>query len=173
MSSLFDRVIGAMAWIAGALLLFQVVSVSGDVMVRYFFGVSIRWVITLNEWSLLFIAFLAAAWLQRQGGHVRLDILIDRFGPKWRAAADLFALAVGIFVCAILVWFGTRVTWAKYLTNEYDYFKLDDVPIYIIYVIIPIGGLMLLLQLVRDVRRRIRSLSDPDAVQIEERKVDL
>ena len=46
-------------------------------------------------------------------------------------------------------------------------------PIYIIYVIIPIGGLMLLLQLVRDVRRRIRSLSDPDGVQIEERKVDL
>ena len=89
-----------------------------------------------------------------------------------RYLADLFALAVGVFVCVTLVWFGARVTWAKYLTNEYDYFKLDDVPIYIIYVIIPIGGLMLLLQLVRDVRRRIRSLSDPDAVQIEER-VDL
>ena len=75
MNTLFDRVIGAMAWIAGALLLFQVISVSCDVLIRYFFGTSIRWVITLNEWSLLFIAFLAAAWLQRQGGHVRLDIL--------------------------------------------------------------------------------------------------
>ena len=170
MGSVFDRIVNAFAWIAGALLIFQVVSVSADVVVRYFFGVSVRWVIVLNEWSLLFIAFLGAAWLQRQGGHVRLDILISRFGPRSRFAADLFALVLGIVVCIVLVWYGGKVTWAKFLTNEYDFFKIDDVPIYLILVVIPLGSLAFLIQLLRDAYRLIRA---PVLARADDAKIDL
>ena len=170
MGTVFNRIVDAFAWIAGALLIFQVVSVSADVTVRYFFGVSVRWVIVLNEWSLLFIAFLGAAWLQRQGGHVRLDILISRFGPRSRFAADLFALLLGIIVCGVLVWYGGKVTWAKFITNEYDFFKIDDVPIYIILIVIPLGSLAFLIQLLLDAYRLLRT---PAVTRADDSIVDL
>ena len=169
MGAVFDRIVNASAWIAGALLIFQVVSVSVDVGSRYFFGESVRWVIALNEWSLLFIAFLGAAWLQQRGGHVRLDILVSRFGPRMRLAADLFGLLLGICVCLVLVWYGSKVTWEKILTNEYDYFKVQEIPIYIVFVVIPLGSALLLIQLIRDVWRLIRSPSDQrsDGMQVD------
>jgi len=159
LSRLLDRVVDACAWVAGALLLFQVASVSIDVLMRYLFDMPIRAVISLNEWSLLFIAFLGAAWLQRQGGHVRMDILIDRFGPRFAAVLDLFGMVLGIAVCVALVWFGTAVTWEKYTTGVYDYFKLREVPIYVVYVVIPVGSLLFLLQLGRDLYRKLAGLS--------------
>ncbi len=173
MSALFDRIINLLAWIAGALLLFEVVSITLEVMMRYFFGVSISWVIALNEWSLLYIAFLGAAWLQRQDGHVRLDILIIRFGRRTRLQFDLFAQLIGVLVCAVLVWFGSRVTWEKILTNEYDYFKVEDVPIYIIFMIIPIGSLFFLIQLLRDIYASLRSVSAPQDPGAKTTQIDL
>lgn len=169
MGAVFDRVVNAFAWIAGALLIFQVVSVSTDVGSRYFFGESVRWVIALNEWSLLFIAFLGAAWLQQRGGHVRLDILVSRFGPGGRLASELFGLLLGICVCLVLVWYGGKVTWEKFLTNEYDYFKIEEIPIYIVLVVIPLGSAVFLVQLIRDTCRLIRSPPDrrSDGVQVD------
>ncbi len=155
LSQTLDRITVAFAFIAGAMLLFQVVSVSVDVLLRYFFNAPIPAVISLNEWSLLYIAFFGAAWLQRQGGHVRMDIVADMFGRRGRTAFTLFGLALGIVCCAVLVWFGTDVSWQKFVTKEYDYFKLREVPIYFIYAVIPVGSLFLLLQLARDAWRHL------------------
>ncbi len=155
LSKTLDRIVSAFAFIAGALLLFQVVSVSVDVIMRYLFNAPIPAVISLNEWSLLYIAFFGAAWLQRQGGHVRMDIVADMFGQRGRTAFALFGLALGIICCAVLVWFGTDVTWQKFVSKGYDYFKLREVPIYFIYAVIPVGSLFLLLQLVRDAWRHL------------------
>ncbi|MDE0057852.1 MAG: TRAP transporter small permease [Defluviicoccus sp.] len=169
MGAAFDRLVNAFAWIAGALLIFQVVSVSADVGSRYFFGESIRWVIALNEWSLLFIAFLGAAWLQQRGGHVRLDILVTRFGRRTRLASELFGLLLGICVCLVLVWQGGKVTWEKFLTNEYDYFKVEEVPIFIVLAVIPLGSAVFLVQLVRDAWRLIGAPAErrSDDVQVD------
>lgn len=160
LSRTLDRIIDTFAFIAGAMLLFQVVSVSVDVMLRYFFNAPIPAVISMNEWSLLYIAFFGAAWLQRQGGHVRMDIVADMFGPRGRTTFTLFGLALGIICCAILVWFGTEVTWQKFVSQEYDYFKLREVPIYIVYVVIPVGSLFLLLQLARDAWRHLTGFGE-------------
>ena len=72
-------------------------------------------------------------------------------------AADLFALLLGIIVCGVLVWYGGKVTWAKFITNEYDFFKIDDVPIYIILIVIPLGSLAFLIQLLLDAYRLLRT----------------
>ena len=127
LSQTLDRITNAFALIAGAMLLFQVISVSLDVILRYFFNAPIPAVISLNEWTLLHIAFFGAAWLQRQGGHVRMDIVADMFGRRGRTAFTLFGLALGIVCCAVLVWFGTDVSWQKFVTKEYDYFKVREV----------------------------------------------
>jgi hypothetical protein len=65
---IFDRVLDACAWIGCAMLAFQVVSVSVEIICRYFFNISFSIITPLNEWSLVYLTFLGAAWLQREGG---------------------------------------------------------------------------------------------------------
>ena len=63
--------------------------------------------------------------------------------------------------CGFLVWYGTKVTWANYTKNTYDFFKLRGVPIYPIYAIIPIGSLLWLIQLLRTSPNRAPAESPP------------
>jgi TRAP-type C4-dicarboxylate transport system permease small subunit len=150
--SAFDRVLDGCAWIACALLLFQVASVSLDVVLRYFFNVSIGWITALNEWSLVYVAFLGAAWLEREGGHTADDSILELLGPWAKKASQRIGWALGVFVCAVLVWYGAKVTWNNYVSGAYDFFKLREVPVFWIYLVIPFGCLLWLLQLLRRIR---------------------
>ncbi len=160
-----DRTLDATAVLAGLCLVFQVMSISVDVSMRYFFGAPIKAVISLNEWSLLYITFLAAGWLQREAGHVRVDIVLNLLGRRGSFIADLFGIALGAAACLVLTWFGVKVTLEKYTTGVYDFFKLEEVPIWPVYLVIPLGAFLWLLQLLRDgvqvVREHGRKSADP------------
>jgi TRAP-type C4-dicarboxylate transport system permease small subunit len=149
----FDRVLDGCAWVACALLVFQVVSVTVDVLLRYFFNVSLGVITALNEWSLVFVAFLGAAWLEREGGHTSDDSILELLGPGAKKVSAWASWLLGVAVCAVLVWYGAKVTWNHYATQTYDFFKLREVPVFWIYLVIPLGCLLWLAQLLR---RRLR-----------------
>ena len=157
----FDRILDGCAWLACALLVFEVTSVSLDVILRYFFGISLAWISAFNEWSLVYIAFLGAAWLEREDGHTRDDSMLDWLGSWARASSGWISWVLGVGVCAFLVWYGAKVTWSNYEKNVYDFFKLREVPIFWVYIIIPIGSLLWLLQLLRRIGGRRPAGPDP------------
>ena len=149
----FNRVVDACAWLACLMLIFQVVSVSVDVILRFFFGITFAWITALNEWSLVFVAFLGAAWLEREDGHTSDDTLIGHLGPQAKSILHLIGRLIGIAVCAFLVWYGTKVTWDKYATGVYDFFKMESVRVFWIYWVIPFGSALWLVQLLLKFRR--------------------
>ena len=145
----FDRLLDACAWVGCGMLAFQVVSVSVEIVCRYFFNVSFSIITPLNEWSLVYLTLLGAAWLQREGGHTSDDSVVAML-PRWVDwSATRLGWALAIVTCGMLVWFGTLVTWENYSKNTYDFFKLPGFPIFYVYMIIPIGSLLWLIQLLR------------------------
>lgn len=152
-SKTLDAITTAMAVVAASLLIFQVVSVSVDVILRYFFGAPIRGVIAFNEWSLLYVAFLGAPWLQRQGGHISVDIFTELGGLRVQRASRVLGALLGIASCLVLIYFGSIITYEKYENEIYDYFKLRDFVVWPVYIVIPFGSLIWLLQLLRDLWR--------------------
>jgi TRAP-type C4-dicarboxylate transport system permease small subunit len=145
----FDRLLGGCAFAACVLLMLQVASVTVEVLLRQVADVSLPWVNTFNEWSLILIAFLGAAWLEREGGHTRDDSVIERFGPRARRLSDWLGRALGIVVCLVLIWYGARETWEKLVSWEFDYFKMREIPVFWVYAFIPFGCLLWLIQLLR------------------------
>src|SRR5262245_49497076 len=125
----FDRLLDACAWIGCALLGFQVVSVSVEIIWRYFFDISFSIVTPLNEWSLVYLTFLGAAWLQREGGHTSDDSIVTLLPPWVDWAAQRLGWALALVTCGMLVWFGTQVTWANYAKTSYDFLTLSEIPI--------------------------------------------
>lgn len=153
----FDRLLDGMAIVAGALLVFQVVSVTVDVGLRYLFNHGIHGITTWNEWSLLWITFLGFAWLQRERGHVSMELLKDKYSPKARSAFEIGVCVLGIAVSLLLIWYGSQTTWQFWIEKRYDYFKLAEIRVAPFYAVIPFGSFVLLIQLLRDMAHEIAS----------------
>jgi TRAP-type C4-dicarboxylate transport system permease small subunit len=158
---ILDAVIDGAAWLARALLMFQVVTITAGVILRYAAGISFSWLNSLNEWTLLWVAFLGAAWLERENGHVSVDTFIEAAGENAVRWAKSFAWLLGLACCAVLLWYGGVVTYDKMANDVYDFFKIRDFPVYPIYAVMPFGFLLWLLQILRQARRHT-SKTPPD-----------
>ena len=150
LKQIVNRCIDVCVAIAGTLLALQFMSISADVLLRYFIEISLDWVIYSNEWSLFFITFLGAAWLQREDGHVRMDLLFIHLGKHLQLCIDIVSDALALIIGATLLWFGSVRTLELFDSGIYDFFKVDYVPLYLIYLVVPIGSFLLCVQALLD-----------------------
>ena len=157
----FDRLLDGMAVFAGVLLALQVVSVTINVALRYLFNGGIYGINTWNEWSLLWVAFLGFAWLQRERGHVSMELLKDMYALRMRSVFELAVCLLGAVVSVVLIWYGSTTTWQYWVENRYDYFKLAEILVAPVYAIIPFGSFVLLIQLIRDAMYEIKTFGTP------------
>lgn len=99
----------ALAVVAAAVLGWMAVSISVAVVSRHLLNRPLAWTFELAEFSLLAVAFLALAYVGREDGHVRMELLgellPDRYVRVISVFAELFsALVLGVaFVAAALI----------------------------------------------------------------------
>ena len=153
--TIIDMIMDGFAFLAGILLLLVTFFVSYSVIVRYLHIKPPIWILQYTEYALLWITFLGAAWLLRKGGHIRIDTVIMRLGPKTRSIIEVIIAVLGFVVCIIIVWFGTEKTLEFYERGILDV-KAVIVPLYPLFLIIPLGGFMLLLQFGRNIYNRLK-----------------
>jgi TRAP-type C4-dicarboxylate transport system permease small subunit len=145
----FDRILGFTAFLSGVLLMAITVFISWAVGMRYLNFNPPVWVIQYTEYALLWITFLGAAWLLREKGHIRIDTLISRIPPRIARWLELFNDMVGLAIAIVIFWFGSTNTLDLYSRGIMDV-KAVTLPMYALFAIIPLGGLLLLLQFLRD-----------------------
>ena len=107
-----------------------------------------KWVIETTEYSLLFITFLATAWLLRGEHHVRMDILVNALNQRAQTFLGIISSIIGITVSLVLVVFGSMVTWDYFQRGVFRPTPLLT-PAAPLYAIIPLGSFLLLIQFVR------------------------
>jgi len=69
----------------------------------------IAWVVEVSEYSLPLATFLIAPWLLHRNEHVRLDVLLAMLPRGFARALERLADAIGILICAVLVWYGVKL----------------------------------------------------------------
>ena len=100
---LFDRFSDLMGWIAGILNLLMLLNVFSDAIMRYFFS---RGSIALQEmeWHLFAMVFLfGIAYALKEDGDVRVDVLYDRFSPRWKAIVNIGGVVLLLLPLSVLV----------------------------------------------------------------------
>jgi len=106
----FDRFSNLMGWIAGFLNLVMLFNVFYDSIARYFFN-SGSIALQEMEWHLFGVVFLfGIAYTLKEDGHVRVDILYDRFSPRWKAIVNiggalLLMLPLSMLIIEGSVWY--------------------------------------------------------------------
>lgn len=164
--SIFDRTMDIMAFFAGIILIFILLSVCLEVILRDFFNRPQIWVTQVTECLLLYITFLGSAWLLREEGHVKVDILLIRLKRKIRTILGVISSAIGTIVSVVITIFGFNLTLHYFIKGTYTPTVLE-IPLSWIIVIIPIGSLMLIIQFIRRMFRFIRGFSATEPGKLE------
>ena len=113
-SDRFMRPIEDMLNMLAALAIFALMILgSAQIILRTIFNSPLAGYIDLVELSMASMAFLGAAYCQRLGAHIRMEILIGSFRGRALWAMESFGLAVALFIIAVLIWHG----WGHFLRS--------------------------------------------------------
>lgn len=143
-----DRIENFFAFLGGVLLIVAVFSIAFQITARQFFNLSFIWINEINEYILLYVPFLGAAWLLRHNGHVTVDLFVQVLPRRIRKGSNILVAILGILISAVLLWYGTVVTVAAYTHGTVSTTSAQIPQVYVM-VIIPIGSLLLLLEFIR------------------------
>lgn len=152
-----DRFSDVIGWVAGVLLLVLVVNVFFDAIMRYFFRSG--WIALQEmEWHLFSVIFLfGIAYALKEDGHVRVDLLYDRFSPKWKAVVNIAGTFFFLLPLAVLIIDGS--SWfvqEAYTMNEISGDPGGLTHRYLIKAVIPLSFVFLIISSVGFVVRNIR-----------------
>ena len=100
--AIIDRISDILAYIAGLILIYIVISITVDVLFRYLFNNPLPYTLDISEILLHFITFLTAAWVMKRDGHVKMDLLLSTLRKKisgfsWESPLYLQPSSVLIF----------------------------------------------------------------------------
>lgn len=129
-------------WLAQAsaiLIALMMLTVVYDVVARLVFRAPTLWVIDVNEYLLVYVTFIPAAWILLRDGHVKVELVVQRLGPRGQHVMGLISNFIGLVYCVILTWQGWLVTWQAYV-NGYRFSTALAAPQWPIYAIIPLGA---------------------------------
>lgn len=79
---------------------------AGQIVLRTVFNSPISGYIDLVELSMASMAFLGAAYCQRLGAHIRMEILIGRFKGRSLWGMEVVGTLLALFIIAVLIWHG-------------------------------------------------------------------
>lgn len=148
LNTIFDCFIEILAVLAGALGILMMLGISVDVLSGYVFHRPIMGVLELSEMVLLYVTFLAAAWVLREEGHVNMDFMLRLMSPRMRAWLN----AATSFICAamsfVLFWYGLKATQSLFQEGLMESGTVVINQGYLIMVI-PLGSLPLFIQFLR------------------------
>jgi TRAP-type C4-dicarboxylate transport system permease small subunit len=154
LAALHDRVVAGLAFLAALAMGAMALWITYEVLMRYFLERPTIWAVDLSEYAMLWAAFLAAPWVLRREGHVRVEVFVERMTPGAQRAVGVATSLLGVVVCAVLTWQGAATVWNFYarglvVAREWQ------VPQWIVYLAIPIGAALLTVEFVRRTLRYV------------------
>lgn len=134
----------------GLMIFFMSLMISYDVAMRYFFIRPTSWATDFGKYIICYSTFMAAGWILKLDGHVKITILSERLGIKMRLLLNTLSSMIGAVACFIIMWQGFVDSWDLYRRNVLI-IRPVIVPKWLIIWIIPFGILLLCIYFTRNV----------------------
>lgn len=177
MSGLFGRGAGWLEpfnnWcslLGGFLLLAMMLLVSVAVFMRYVLRSPLIGTDQIAGWFMLYVIFLGAAYTLQVEGHIRVDVILRLLGERKQAVVNLVAMIYGCLFPIILFLLCLGLAQSALIggwLTEYDI----NIPAFAIYVILPVGSLLLLLQFGRTIHGLYGKTRHSDKLTIQDKAV--
>ena len=153
-------------WVIWLILASTVIS-AVNALVRKIFNMSSNAYLEV-QWYLFAAAFLlAAGYTLLHGEHVKIDVISSRFSKRRQIWIDVFGFVFFLLpVCAVILYYGIPFFLQGYRSGEYSS-NAGGLIRWPVYILIPIGFTLLLLQGLSELVKRIAFLKGliPDPTQ--------
>ena len=170
----------AFAW----LILVLTLGVSYEVFVRYVLRAPTTWAFDFSYITYGAMFLMAGAYTLSRGGHVRADVLYRLWKPRTQASVDL-VLYIIFFLPAVLAFMYSGWNYAQMSIRfrEVSIFSPAGVPVFPLKTLIPITGVLLLLQGIAEVIRcvicirvgdwpqRLHDVEETESIILQERRL--
>ena len=150
----FDKLSDIMAALAGVLLVFISAAMCYTIFMRFVFRQTTIWIVPMSEYALLWIVFLGATWLLREGGHITTDVIYTHLNEKTKRTLDCIMSVIGGLACAMLFCLGVVHMYDCIIHGVTDV-RAFTVPKSVVFIIIPIGSILLTIQFFRTAWSRL------------------
>tara|TARA_B100000927_G_scaffold101216_1_gene81926 strand:- start:1043 stop:1624 length:582 start_codon:yes stop_codon:yes gene_type:complete len=144
-------------WIGKAFgwcILILTLSVSYEVFVRYVLNSPTVWAFDMMVQMYGALFLMAGAYTLAQDAHVRGDVFYRLFPVRWQARVDLLLYIIFFFPGMMaLFWYGWEIASDSWRYKEVSWNSPARIQIYFFKSLIPISGLLLMIQGVAEIAR--------------------
>ena len=133
-----------------------------QIVMRSVFNSPISGYIDLVELSMASMAFLGAAYCQRLGAHIRMEIFIGRLSGRALWLVEAFATLVAIFIIGMLIYY----SWGHFMRSYTmgDTTMDAELPVWPSKLLVPLAFGIWFVRLLLQLAGSIRLLINPDLV---------
>jgi len=143
--AIFDNINILLFWLAAVLVAFAEFAVCYDVFMRYFLNKPTIWAGEITENIIVWLTFLGAAWVLKNEGHTKIDVLANRLGPKAQAVLNSSIYILCGIACLVVAWYSGQVVWHQFQEGIHTHTRLSLL-MWPIYIVIPISLFLLFIQ---------------------------
>jgi C4-dicarboxylate transporter DctQ subunit len=149
--ALLEEYIPAVLMLVTSLLVFV------QVVIRYIFSSSLIWVEEFARYGIVWFVFLGASLAVRNGAHASVDVLVGLLPGKPKKAVQIIATIISIVFCVLITYYGLDLVMrVRQMGNTTPAMKI---PMYIPYLAIPVGCLLMAFRYVLQLFREIKTPS--------------
>jgi TRAP-type transport system small permease protein len=144
-------------WTTIGLMAVLAIVVFVAVITRYFFNLPLAWSEEVSRYSFIWATFLGAAVCLREGAHLSVDLLVHRLSPAHQRRLEIVGRGLTAAFLGVVLYSGIRVT---QVTHDQASPALG-LPMSAVYVAVPVGAALMLLELLMAARGRERPPAGP------------
>lgn len=162
----WDGLLAVLRWTSMGVLIFMMLSIAYDAMMRYAFSAPTSWSLEINSFLLVYLAVMSAAEAQRHDAHIRITYFKAKLPHRMRAVIDIATGLLGALFCYVLVWRGGLMAMQALEYGERVSSSLGTPMVYP-YGLLPLGfgalGLQFLIDAVQAGHRLVHPERESDA----------
>lgn len=133
---LFEDITASTFFSAGIALIFY------GVMMRYVFNEPKAWVEEVSAYCIVWGAMLGFSIALRDNHHIQVDMLYDKMPDGIKKLMNVFSNLCGVIFCIVYTYYGFILVIRRSTSGMVS---LDvGIPMWIVYLILPISGIMFL-----------------------------
>jgi len=130
--------------------------IMASVVARYIFNRPFLYVDEVASYLLVSLVFLGLAYTLKEGGHIRVEMLVDRLTRKAQSVLVKVTTCIAV-VWAFPVFMGVLGLWLRYLNGGVRGYGTLQAPLWVPALPLVIGGAFLLLQVLAEIVKAFQS----------------
>ena len=161
MRKALDRLYDAAGYLAAFFMIGILAMVLASVVGRLV-GFNLRGSDAYAGYCMAAASFLALAHTLKRNEHIRVTLVLERFGGRIKRPLELWSHATGTFFCAVLAFYSVRLAWQSHVFNDVSQGN-DATPLWIPEIGMALGAIVLLVAMIDDFVLVIRGRTLPRA----------